>query len=106
MARRTGEPKLLIRQVLKAKGQRNALIGADGARAQIADQQFSAVHARVTVLRINSKESVTYRKQMTYVSLGLGRWLDDFRPAWEKLPRLCRRRHRWWGAHFNIPSRA
>ena len=45
MASRTGKPKLLIRQVLKAKGQRNALIGANGARAQIADQQFSAVHA-------------------------------------------------------------
>ena len=86
MARRTGKPKLLIRQVLKAKGQRNALISADGTRAQIADQQFSTVHARVTVLRINSKDSVTYRKQMTYVSLGLGQWLDDFRPAWEKLP--------------------
>lgn len=56
MASRTGEPRLLIRQVLKAEGQGNALICADGARAQIANQQISSVHARVAVLKFNSKE--------------------------------------------------
>jgi hypothetical protein len=45
-------------------------------------------------------------KRMTYVSLRLGRWLDHFCKAWEKLPWLCWRRRRWRGAHFDVPSGA